>query len=167
LDALLTESKTPHGLRAASVNVSALVSITHHDARTIASLNILLCGRWLQAQGRQVMGAQLFDIDKLRQVNEDELQRMQLLASSLDLSAARILQLGLVQVPPQQGVLWLEQVGATEEWGQLCPGLVVLAAPCAQVRKADMCMHVLQPGWMGGVHRRDPVWMAVYTAASD
>jgi hypothetical protein len=61
------------------------------------------------------------------------LQRRQLLVSGVDLSAARILQLGPLQVPPQKGVLWLEQWGASAEWGLRSPGLVVLASPRAQV----------------------------------
>jgi hypothetical protein len=73
--------------------------------------------------------------DEAYSADEDleEVQRRQHSISGLDLSAARILMLGEVQLPPQKGVLWLEQRDAAAEWGQLSPGLVVLASHNSQV----------------------------------
>jgi hypothetical protein len=82
---------------------------------------------WLQAQGRRVLAAQVDDSE----TGDDEIKQMM---SGLDLSAARILQLGRGQLPPQKGVLWLEQAHAAQEWGQLSPGLVVLVAHVTLVR---------------------------------
>jgi hypothetical protein len=90
-----------------------------------------------------VLIAQLYNEDERRELwrrNEAGLQHRQQLLSDLDLSAARVLQLGGVPLPPQEGVLWLERQEATAEWGQLCPELVVLISP-GQVRDA----HVLWP----------------------
>jgi hypothetical protein len=64
-------------------------------------------------------------------------------SGGLNLSAARILMLGSLQVQPPEGVLWLEQNdgAATLFRGQLPPGLVVLVAPAAQVRDRESIFH--------------------------
>jgi hypothetical protein len=82
---------------------------------------------WLQAQGRHVLAAQVNNSE----TGDDEIMQMM---SGLDLSAARVLQPRQVQVPPQKGVLWLEQEGVAPEWGQMLPGLVVLVARKTLVR---------------------------------
>jgi hypothetical protein len=51
----------------------------------------------------------------------------------LDISSAKILQLGAMQGPPVKGVLWLEQDEVTAECVQHSPNLVVLAARRPQV----------------------------------
>jgi hypothetical protein len=83
---------------------------------------------FLQAKGLALLAVQV-DVD-----DNTERQRIRdLLTSDLDVTQARVLQLGGLQVPPQQGVLWLEQHTVTREWADLSPGLVVLAAGRAQV----------------------------------
>jgi hypothetical protein len=65
----------------------------------------------------------------------EEQRRIAALLPSLDLSAARVLILGGVPVPPQGGVLWLEGRGApAEAWARRSPRMVVLLAQEAQVR---------------------------------
>jgi hypothetical protein len=86
---------------------------------------------WLQAQGCRVLAAQVDD------AKNNDLQQM---ISGLDLSAARILQLGRGHVPPQKGVLWLEQADAAPEWGQLSPRLVVLVTSNTLVRMHFPCI---------------------------
>jgi hypothetical protein len=95
-----------------------------------------LLAAWLQAEGRKVLVAQLSDIYRPPpEDDKDYIQRRQLLTCHLDLSAARILHLGGLRVPPQKVVLWLEQRGAPPGWGLLSPGIVVLVAVEAQVCK--------------------------------
>jgi hypothetical protein len=111
----------------------------------------------VQAIGRKVLVAQFGRADEDDQwIEPQSLQRRQLLVSGLDLSAARILQLGPLQAPPQKGVLWLEQWGAAAKWGLMSPGLVVLVSPRAQVRTG--CRSVAWPArWVvmiaQGAHR--------------
>jgi hypothetical protein len=84
---------------------------------------------WLQAQGCRVLAAQ---------VNEDEDDEEQKIVSALDLSAARILQLGWNQLLPQEGVLWLDNRPASPMWGQLSPGLVVLDGGMVRMHAAGV-----------------------------
>jgi hypothetical protein len=74
-----------------------------------------------------VLAAQVDDSE----TGDDEIKQMM---SCLGLSAARILQLRQVQVPPQEGVLWLEQEDVAPEWGHMSLGLVVLVARKTLVR---------------------------------
>jgi hypothetical protein len=65
------------------------------------------------------------------ETGDDDIKQMM---SGLHLSAACILQLRQVQVPPQKGVLWLEQEDVAPEWGQMSSGLVVLVTRKTLVR---------------------------------
>jgi hypothetical protein len=133
---------------------AANVVMQHHHHIMCCQVRCCVC---LQAQGRPVVAAQV-DVgatsaekrrliedsvtynlseedERAAQATAQERLRIQTLLSSgaLDVSKARILQLGAVQVPPQKGVLWLEQKDVTDEWVELSPGLVVLGARKSQV----------------------------------
>jgi hypothetical protein len=116
----------------------------------VQSINVLMCV-CPQAQG-PVVAAQvdvtsaekrrvIYDTVTLPDIRSKEEKRMSeeiekerwrvralLSSGALDVSKARILQLGALQVPPQNGVLWLEQKEVTDEWVEVSAGLVVLGA---------------------------------------
>jgi hypothetical protein len=92
-----------------------------------------------------VVAAQLGASTRWRVSDADASERQRvakLLESGLDLSAARILLLGKVQVPPQQRamwqrVLWLEHCkGPAAIWEPLPLGLVLVVA-----QEAKVCGH--------------------------
>jgi hypothetical protein len=97
---------------------------------------------------------------EVRSAVDDELQQ---LISGLDLSAARILRVGWGQVPPQEGVLWLEGGAVSLEWGQLSPGLVVLVARSTLVR---MHFHLIS-GWHVATFQQQAFWLHQLDLALD